>query len=531
MRINTGIKLGGSTKSTPQPTQQKPNQWADALPGILGTAGQIGGGILGTGSGVAAGAAIPGADLTGVPEVAGGVMGERAGQTIGGSGGQMIGDALRQLIEGQGNNMDAGSLLSNAGQGALYAQVPGGKMAADIANPLVRTIAKAGIRGAGGAGVSAGTQGIRNIQQGKPLTQDMGGQAVMGGALNTVLPGMAEGAGLLGKGVQAVGKKAGEMGQRIIKGEALAGPKAAQQILGGQIIQTGGEGGSIMPRIQALFDKYNYKPPPEGDIQDTKGFLDRASQDTENKLQPILKAEGAKGTEVSSLINKNLETFYGTTNKGSRNKVIPLQIKTYLNKLTGNQMNLSKLKDFQRGLKDYGNWTSDTKTDTEKFANGLYRDVGNLIETKLKGAKLPKGWDATAYNELQQQHQDIVKMRDSFEPYMQGKQVPIEAMSKEIGKQKMLGGVLSQERALQIALASALGVTNLAPGMQGHPLIKGGLDAAELAMLGPAAFPQSGGAIDKVFGGVGKGMQAPSGNKTVMDLLSQLGVRLPSAGQ
>lgn len=508
--------------------KSKQNSWADALPGIGGTVGQIGGGILGAGAGVAGGAAIPGADLTGAPEVAGGVMGEKAGQTVGGAGGQMVGDALKQLFQGQGSKMDAGSLLSNAGQGALYAQVPGGKMAADIANPLVRGAAKAGIRAIGGAGVGAGTQGMRNVQKGQPLTQNMGSQAAMSGALNTILPGAAEGLGVLGKGAQWIGNKGAEMGQSVISRKGMAATQAVQKLFGGQTLETGQGGAKISKPVQDLFNKYNYTPPPEGNVQEAAGFLSKASQDVENHLQPILKAEAVTNDDVAPLVKKNLETFYGTANLGSKSKNIPPEIKTYLNKLKGGQMNLSELKTFQRGLKDYGNWSPGTKTSTEKFANNLYRDVGDLIETKLKGAKLPKGWDANAYKELQQRHQTLTKMRDNFQPYQEGKQLPTEVLSKEMGQQKMLGGLLSNERAMQIALTAGAPVaTQMIPGLPHKDLFS----AIELALLAPAAIPEAGAVVGKGFEGAGQAMQKPSQSKNVMNILSQLGVRLPSAGQ
>jgi hypothetical protein len=142
---------------------------------------------------------------------------------------------------------------------------------------------------------------------------------------------------------------------------------------------------------------------------------------------------------------------------------------------------------------------------------------------------LPKGMDTGRYKELQQQHQAIAKMRDNFQPYEGGKQLPTEVLSEEMGQSKMLGGMLSNERAIQIALASVLGASHLVPGLP--DVARGGIDATALAMMGPSALPEAGPYVGKALGGTGKAMQAPANSKKFMDALSQLGIRLPSAGQ
>lgn len=88
-----------------QPRQ--PNDFERALPMIGGTIGQWGGGILGGAGGVLGGAAIPGADLTGVPEVAGGVVGAKVGSTAGAAAGGALGQGAQDFLT---HNVNGGTL-------------------------------------------------------------------------------------------------------------------------------------------------------------------------------------------------------------------------------------------------------------------------------------------------------------------------------------------------------------------------------------------------------------------------------------
>lgn len=98
----------------PQAPQQQAPDWVRALPTIGGTAGSfIGGalgGLVGGAGGVGAGALVPGADLTGIPEVAGGIAGgiggARIGSVAGGGAGGGIGQAAEDFLT---HNLNAGS--------------------------------------------------------------------------------------------------------------------------------------------------------------------------------------------------------------------------------------------------------------------------------------------------------------------------------------------------------------------------------------------------------------------------------------
>lgn len=515
MRINTGIKVVKNTQKS-QPKEQS-GGLLDLLPAALGTVGSIGGETFGAAlSAPTFGTASP---VT-VP----------AFGSAGGALGQGFGQGIENSIQGKPLTQDVPSQMV---QGGVYGAVPGSaetKLAGKAAGMVPKMLAKPLVRAGVGAAQAGGAQAVRNVAGGQPVDQGVGGQALIGGILNNILPGSADLLGFLGKGVQKMGEKGGDMGRNVVNAKELAPTDAAQKLLGGQIIQTGKGGTKVDALHQGLFDKYGYTPPPEGNVQDTGGFLNTAGQDIEKQLQPILKAETAStDKEINPLIEKNLETFYGSSSMSSKNKAIPPEMKTYLNKVgsLGGNPSLSQLKDFQRGLKDYGKWPlPDNPTQTQRFANTLYRDTGNLIENKLKEAKLPEGWDATKYKELQQQHQAVAKMRDNFQPFQEGKQIPLESMSSEMGKQKMLRGLLSNERLSQIALRAAAPVaTQFIPGLPSQDKLLLGL--IESSLLMPGAFPETGPAIEKYVGGTGKAMQSPANNKSVMNVLKQLGVRLP----
>lgn len=88
------------------------------------------------------------------------------------------------------------SVASEGLQGMAYGAVPGsvfGKKALEwtVGKPLA------------GAVVGGGTQAIRNIQEGQPLTKDVASQAMMTGGLNTLIPGVGK---LVGGSLKYAGK-------------------------------------------------------------------------------------------------------------------------------------------------------------------------------------------------------------------------------------------------------------------------------------------------------------------------------------
>lgn len=168
---------------TPDTQPAKPTTGGGLLKGLLQiglpTAGAVGGGILG---GVG-GALVPGADLTGVPEVAGAM----AGSGVGGAGGQALADILTGKKPGGDvaltGLLSAGGEGVGAGIGALLGKVGGGvadyganlisknlnltpKMASDVAGEMgVKSVpqflAKEGLQGANYEKVSSAVEPIQ----------------------------------------------------------------------------------------------------------------------------------------------------------------------------------------------------------------------------------------------------------------------------------------------------------------------------------------------------------------------------------
>jgi hypothetical protein len=172
------IASGGA----PKKAGDKSGDWTDMLPGIFGTGGQILGGIGGTLLGGAGGTAVePGGGT-----VLGGIGGERLGQTAGGAAGQGAGEAIRQFIKGKG--YDPGAITSETAQGGLYGALPGSQLFKGIANPVARTLARGAGNFAAGSAVGGATQGVRNIQEGKPLGENVGESAITTGSINAALP-------------------------------------------------------------------------------------------------------------------------------------------------------------------------------------------------------------------------------------------------------------------------------------------------------------------------------------------------------
>ncbi|MDD5407149.1 MAG: hypothetical protein PHE73_09450 [Sulfurovaceae bacterium] len=522
MKQKSSYKLTTQEQAQNQPQ----NQWADVLPAGLGIAGQISGGALGLLGGGAGGTLVePGGGT-----VLGAIGGERFGQTAGGAVGQGAGEWLKEFL--QGKKADPTAIASNVGQGALYAQIPGGKFAEGIVNPLLRAGAKVGGRFLGGAGVEAGTQAIRNVEKGKPIEQGLAEQGAVAGALNTILPGGAKLLGQAAKIPRFIAGKGQEMAESVLERQKMAPLRAAETQLGKGIIKTGEGTASIAPEAQALIDKYKIPMAPKGDIQQVKPALQKASADIEKQLKPLLDTTIVSySTNVSPIVNNNLRKFFGTIQLrrlGGRT-IVPSEVANFVKK-TGNlggklgaNVNLYKLKQFQREagslVKD---WQSPKDT-TDKFFIQTYFDIGKLIDSKLDSVAAPK------YKDLIRQHKIIVNANDTFDALTKGKgKLPDESLSTRMGEEKQMRGLLSNERIMQIALGGSVGLTNLLPIPKEA---KAGLSLAELLMLGPAAFPQAGPAVQKYTGGLANLMEAPANNATIMQLLQQLGVRIPSMGQ
>jgi hypothetical protein len=160
----------------PQQPDQTP-AWIRALPSIGGMAGSFIGGALGGVGGTAAGAAIPGADLTGVPEVAGAVGGYKLGSTVGAGLGGGIGQTAEDALTGK---LNAGTLLRAGGSALENAignftgekLVQGGSMLLKGAKGLLERGAAQRAAGAAQAVDNVPWQGIANSTAAKNSNLD-----------------------------------------------------------------------------------------------------------------------------------------------------------------------------------------------------------------------------------------------------------------------------------------------------------------------------------------------------------------------
>ena len=202
-----------------------------------GLGGALGGGVAGVGGG----ALVPGADLTGVPEVAGGyaggVAGERIGQTAGGAGGQALGQWVKNALTGQkttiageagaagegamnsiGGNLIAGGLSKGAvfASNALKSELD--KRAANIANASAEAAMKPAEGSIAAQGNGLGEGGLNLISR---LAQNLGlfDNTQYGGTALTKAGGLGSGglavneAGDIGAYTQATRQILKEAGQ------------------------------------------------------------------------------------------------------------------------------------------------------------------------------------------------------------------------------------------------------------------------------------------------------------------------------
>ncbi len=133
----------------------------DLLPAGLGTVGGVVGGILGTPA-----------------DVATGPLGTMGGAAIGGALGQGAGEVIKQLAEGQ--QLNPGRVAGEAATGGIFGLLPGGDLGMGLLGRLVT-------RALGGAAVTGAGQAIQNVENQKPITQNVGSSALVGGALTPLV--------------------------------------------------------------------------------------------------------------------------------------------------------------------------------------------------------------------------------------------------------------------------------------------------------------------------------------------------------
>lgn len=273
--------------------QQGGGDWTDLLPAGLGIGGQVLGGVVGGVGGFGAGAAVPGADVTGVPEVAGAIGGERIGQTVGGAAGQGLGEFIRQLIKGKG--FDPRRLLGETAQGGVFGMVPGSE-GAKLPELLTR-----------GAVGGAAMSGIQSLEEGKPITAaGTGSNAAAMAGLNAIAPGVGKILGKVGGTVfPEAGRLMNELATRFFGDEAAKDPEILSHLdtVGGWKATRD----SLVKGAQDAYEKLNAALKPK--TVTIGEYLDRItsglpSNDIESRSNQIRNAIAQKvGGELKQLTN------------------------------------------------------------------------------------------------------------------------------------------------------------------------------------------------------------------------------------
>lgn len=352
------------------------------LPQMTGAAGGILGGI--------GGAFIPGAGETGLGEVGGAMVGSSAGQGLG--------EWLRQALTGQKTNV--GNIANQAGQGALWGALPGGKITEGIANPLLRMGAKAAIRGVGGAAVGGATQAMQNVQQGKPVGQNVPQTATETGGINAILPGV------------------GAVGKEVVQSHLGSSADIFKNLMAKFLI-TGGKAGADYTDNPAVTDivTKNMSSPKKaaqalGDAatQLYKTQLQPAFEKTAVTLKDFVSAITAQGGYMFSpkeerVLNNALIKAANVSTGAAKDAITLAQQMSQKTGLLGAvsgklgqvPISLDAINTFKQNIP----WTEDTQD--------LYRTVRQFIEDKM--ANTPVGELNKTYHALQDAGQKLEQKR------------------------------------------------------------------------------------------------------------------------
>lgn len=513
MNINTGIKANVTLPSTSASSGSP----LDALPGLFGTAGSTIGGLSGATIG-AGGAEVAGlgpedplADAAAIPA---GAEGYKYGSTIGGGTGQAVGDILKNLLEGRGFN--PGETLSNAVQGGMYGAIPGGKAGAGI-------VKNTATRALGGGLIGAGTQAVRNAQARKPLTQNLVSQGVGTGVINAALPAVGKVASIVPKTSAALGRVATKSARNIIENSQQPELQSIQHLFGKQAMNTSGGKAYVDPTVSSLIEKYNIPIAPKGNIAEFEPALTRAQKDVESQLQPILK--DPKYSVPYGNVKKIVSVNGTSLPRGTK---VPSDIITALGKV-GTKATLSQIKSLQRTVGQWVNWGNPTQP-LDKFGTKTYRELGDLIDSKLSSNDKPE------YKDLIKQHQVLSKARDASQKVLSGSGILPSALTSTERAQSQAQTGLSGERLRELGAKSLpAATTSLAIAANAIPGVPDwlknvadvgavGSDVYGAAQFGPHLNPEA--ALN-----IGQNMQnVPRGSQALQQILQQLGVRLPSIG-
>lgn len=410
-----GIGTTGNQPQVQQPRAvQNPGEQMSWLPGVAGVAGQVGGGLLG---------------------LRGGGAGVKVGQTVGGSAGQGLGEAIRELLTHQ--QLNPTSIANQTGQGLLWSLLPGGNLAKGIGNPLLRLGAKGVVRGVGGAGVGAATQAMQNVQQNKPVGQNVPQTALETGGANVAFGGLSD---ILSAAGKVLNKIPGDVYDRTVGG-TIRGLQAlynqtASKFVGDYPLNYAMEKGIIPSTTDELGNRQ-----PEGLM--TKEYIDQAvakrkdvAQQVEDKLQsylPGVKENPLQLHSIQPILDSFFQSMYQADPKNVLSQAISKQLfmsdilKFAKKSTTSDPVNTGDLMGFLAGsnpgsvklINDLKRIAGRGFSETNPGAwNGLYSDLKSFVEQNAT--------DPKAVANLNAEHSMLRNIRLSMNDFLKpGAEFPV----------------------------------------------------------------------------------------------------------
>jgi hypothetical protein len=308
------------TKPTPNKSvAPKPQQNANDKREILGNVLPIGGAILGGVFGAGVGALVPGTNLTGASEVAGGAVGAAAGGAIG--------EAAQQRIEnlmGTRKSPDFGQI----GTTGLFSGV------ADLGGELIAPVAKLGVKAISFLG---------NVPEELLMNSIKNPQAYV--------PGFKGGQEFLTQVVKNVGDSLGKYSDNLsTRFGAMLKPIANNTIKGGGEAVTG-----LVDRVTSLLTERNIVPSGMGTT--TKQFIGDLPLNFEGKTPSAIIQGGER---------KAIQTAYNLIN-GLREEI------PTASKLNAVYTTLGQLRDFTQAGGDM----------SKEIIGRMYHEVGTFIENQM----------------------------------------------------------------------------------------------------------------------------------------------------
>lgn len=530
--------MPNSQGQTPQPNTGGTGGWGKNIGGILGgTVGQI----LGTPADIIAG---PG--------------GTMAGGAIGGGIGGSIGEGIDQLMSGKG--LDLKKIAGAGGEQAAYGAIPVGEEMRAI--PLIGKMAgnvmgNTAIRGTVG-GVTGGlAQMANNLGQGKPLTDNVVGNAESTAIGNIASPAVSKALGLVGKGITAPAKFAFDTLPKSIQSSLdLASEKLGNldtkklaDLVGYKNIQAAKDWGitashlpqdvvdEIVPQMKTLGEELNTHLSADGaatTLQDVRDAFSKAQNQVAPGLKDVNMQDFSK--RVDDFLRQNLEDAgihpltqapVGGAERGSAGKAPQFTNRTYSGRSTSMGPTGTDLTPIPLNIVNSIKQRLGERFGDDPLYEQAYHNLQNLIEKKSGQPDIIKG--------INQEYNTLREIKNSAEKQLESPSTTVlnyNAMKQDLSKRKIIDPGSATMASLAAASTVIPGIGHVAAGLSGgyalYRILNNALHdpVAAAKIIGvlqkPGQFAQTGvgQALGKTGDAIGTGVQGVVRNSTV---------RLPAA--